>query len=249
MNRSLLHASTRFCRLLIILTVIALAAHATVIGNFATDGNGTTVTVSLTSLMFGPSPNLRVASSNLTYDGGSPLAVGTVGTIANIGTSFPIDFFMTFNSTPLDFTLTGVGPGDLTDAHDCSTATSNGRSCSLLLANGTVSPVVLTFDNNGTDATLNVFGTVTDGSGVVSSWTGHLGATLTAPLNAITAPPGSMVPPTPVNIFNYFQANPTGAIVTSHSDTFAVTVPEPDTLITLSTGLGLTLLSLIRRRR
>jgi hypothetical protein len=250
MNRSLLEAFARICRLCLVVTVAAFAAHATVIGNFATDGNGTTVTVSLTSLSFGPSPNLRVASSNLTYDGGTLLPVGDTGTIANIGTVFPIVSFMTFAGTPLNFTLLGVGPGDLTDPHDCSAATSNGKSCSILLAPGVVSPVVLTFDNGGTDATLNVFGTVTDGSGVTSNWQGHLGATLTANLNAITSPSGPAVPPTPINIAAYFASTPSGAIITSHSDTFAATpVPEPDTMISLGAGIGLTLLSRLRRRR
>ncbi|HTP36023.1 MAG TPA: hypothetical protein VMJ75_27800 [Candidatus Acidoferrales bacterium] len=236
-------------RVCIILTVAALAANATIIGNFATDGNGTTVTVSLTAFLFGPSPNLRVATSSLTYDSGSAVTAGMTGTFGNIGTTFPLNFFMTINGTPLDFTLLGVGPGDATDPHDCSAATTNGKSCSLLLPGGMISPVVLTFDNNGTDATLNVFGTVTDGQ-TTSNWTGHLGATLTATLDAITSPSGSPVPPTPANIFAYFTANPTGAIVTSHSDTFAVTpIPEPDTMITLAAGLGLTLISLIRRRR
>lgn len=234
-------------RLGMTMLVAACTAHAVVMGNFATDGNGTTVTVSLTSLIFGPAPNLKVSSSGLTYDGGILLPVGDTGTIANIiGTAFP-PVFMTFNATPLVFSLLGVGPGDLTDPHDCSTATSNGQSCSLLLAPGVVSPVVLTFDNNGTDATLNVFGTVTDGSGITSNWSGHLGATLTAPLNLITTPAGGAVNPTPVNIFNYFNSNPTGAIVTSHSDTFFATpVPEPGT--TMSMGLGLVLAAFASRK-
>ncbi|HXK06630.1 MAG TPA: hypothetical protein VMS37_29815 [Verrucomicrobiae bacterium] len=236
-------------RVCIFLTVAALAANATIIGNFATDGNGTTVTVSLTSLLFGPTPNLRVASSTLTYGSGSAVTAGMTGTFSNVGTTFPLNFFMTINGTPLDFTLLGVGPGDITDPHDCSAATSNGKSCSLILPGGAVSPVILTYDNNGTDATLNVFGTVTDGQ-TTSNWTGHLGATLTATLDAITSPSGSPVSPTPVNIAAYFGTHPTGAIVTSHSDTFAVSpVPEPDTVITLAAGLGLTLISLIRRRR
>src|SRR5262249_45824611 len=153
--------SIALARLGMTILLAACTAHATVIGNFATDGNGTTVTVSLTSLVFGPTPNLRVASSSLTYDGATPLPVGDTGTIANIGAVPPsINMFMTFAGTPLNFILDGLGPGDLTDPHDCSTATSNGKSCSLLLPGGVVSPVVLTFDNNGTDATLNVFGRV-----------------------------------------------------------------------------------------
>jgi hypothetical protein len=246
---NLLRTSFAPARLGLTILLAVCSAHATVVGNFATDGNGTTVTVSLTALIFGASPNLRVAASSLTYDGGIPLPVGTTGTILNIGAVPPsINNFMTFAPRPLNFILDGLGPGDLLDPHDCHTAVTNGESCSLLLPNGQVSPVVLTFDNNGTDATLNVFGRVTDDGGLTfSNWSGHLGATLTANLNAITTPAGLNVPPTPVNIFNYFTANPGGAIVTSHSDTFVATpVPEPGT--TMSMGLGLVLASLVTRR-
>ena len=60
--------------------ITAMAAHATVVGGFATDGNGTNATLTTTGLTFGSAPNLQVTSSNLTYAGGS-LAVGTLGTI------------------------------------------------------------------------------------------------------------------------------------------------------------------------
>src|SRR5689334_5230557 len=194
-------------KLSVISVVAAVAAHAAVSGSFAFDGNGTNVTVSLASLVFAGGFDVKVTSSGLTYGAGIPLTAGTLGNVQNIGSSFPIDFFMTFNGTPLDFKLTGIGPGDLTDPHDCSAATSNGQSCSLLLNSppfppGTVSPVILTYNNGTTDAVVHLNGTVTDGSGVTSFWTGQLSATLTAPLNQITTNPvGPNVPPTPQNIF------------------------------------------------
>jgi hypothetical protein len=239
----------RIAGLVITLIIASMAAQGAVIGNFATDGNGTNVHVSLFSLIFDAPPNLKVTSSSLTYDGGTPLTVGTTGTVANINGPLPIDFFMTFMGTPLDFKLLSVGPGDLTDPHDCSTATSNGKSCSLLLPGNVVSPIVLTYDNNGTDAVLFVSGTVTDGSGFTSNWTGHLGTTLTALLSTITTPAGMAVAPTPVNVFNYFSANPNGQINSSHSDTFATTlIPEPETTSMTVIGAGLLAWGFWRRR-
>jgi len=223
--------------------VAGVAAHAAVSGSFAFDGNGTNVTVGLASLIFAGGNDAKVTTSNLTYGSGTLLAPGNLGNIQNIGSSFPVDFFMTFNGTPLDFKLTGIGPGDLIDPHDCSTATSNGQSCSLLLNSppfppGTVSPVILTYNNATTNAVVHINGTVTDGTGVTSTWTGQISATLTAPLNQITTGPvGPNVPPTPQNIFTYFQSNPNGAIVTSFSGTVTAVVPEPDTTLLLGAGL------------
>lgn len=243
-------------RLCLVGVMAGSAAHAVVSGSFAFDGNGTTVSVSLASLTFAGANDTIVGSSNLTYGPGILLPVGTLGRIFNIGAVLPVDPFMTENGIPLlDFKLTGLGPGDTTDPHNCSTATSNGQSCSLLLNSppfppNTVSPVILTFNNNKTTALLNMSGTVTDGGPITSFWTGQLSATLTAPLNQITNPAGGAVDPTPQNIFTYFQNNPNGAIVTTFSGTITATpVPEPGTTILMGAGLMLVSLGFRRWRK
>lgn len=239
-------ASIFMVRVLATSVIAAMAAHGAVVGGFSTDGNGTTATVSATGLTFGAPPNLKVTSSTLTYAGGS-LAVGTTGAIANIGMTFPIPNFMTFNGTPLNFTLTSIGPGSANT--DCSTANANGLSCSIPLGGGLVSPIILTYDNGATDAALHLAGTVTDGSGAVSSWTGTLGTTLTGDLSTYTNP-SVTGQATPANIALFFQNHPTGSITSSHSDTFNVqfsSVPEPSTLPLLA--LGGVLVGLVARRR
>jgi hypothetical protein len=245
----------RFCKLLLALAMVSVAANATVIGSFATAGSGQ-VTVSLTAITFTPSTdNIFVASptaSNLTYGAGTHLALLTLGTIQNLtNPALPsvIDNFMTFNGTPLDFKLEAVGPGDLTDPHDCSQATSNGKSCSPLLPGNLVSPIILTYNNGGTVVQMFMSGEVSDNGGATwSKWTGQLSATLTATLDQITTPSGASVAPTPQNIISYFIANPTGAITSSHSGTFtASVVPEPATLVFV--GSGMVLVGLLRRRR
>jgi hypothetical protein len=160
-----------------------------------------------------------------------------------------IDNFMTYNGTPLDFKLEAVGPGDLTDPHDCSAATSNGKSCSPMLPGGIISPIILTYNNGGTVVQMFMSGEVSDNGGQTwSTWSGQLSATLTATLDQITTPAGSHVNPTPQNIIAYFLANPAGSITSSHSGTFtAQVVPEPATLVFV--GSGMVLVGLLRRRR
>jgi hypothetical protein len=257
MYSSILRRATQLtARLCLVGAMAGSAAHAIVTGSFAFDGNGTQVTVSLASLTFAGGNDTKVTTTGLTYGAGILLPLGNLGNIQNIGSSFPIDFFMTENGTPLDFKLLGLGPGDLVDPHDCSTATSNGQSCSLLLNSppfpaNTVSPVILTFNNNTTNAVVHMNGTVTDGSGITSFWTGQLSATLTAPLDQITSnPQAGSVAPTPQNIAAYFAANPNGDVITSFSGTItASAVPEPDSAMLLGAGLMVLSFSVRRLRK
>ncbi len=233
------------------ITITALLSASTVFasvtGSFTSDGNGTDTTITLTSISFGPSPNIVVVNSTLTYDGGT-LATGTDGTIS-AASSIPLDDFITFMGTDLDFTLTGLGPGDTVDPNNCSAATSVGKSCSILLAPGVVSPVVLTYiSGNQTVASLNLFGTVTDSSGIISTWSGTLQTTLTGDLDNYTNDPTITGNATPQNIAAYFADNPGGDIMSSNSGSFTVTLtPEPESWALMFGGLLLGV-ALLRRK-
>jgi len=226
--------------------LIGFSASAAVIGSFASNGSGTNpqVTITLTGLNFGPNPNLTVGASTLTYGSGTLLAAGTTGDLMS-ASSLPLNDFMTFTGTPLDFTLTGLGPGSSNT--NCA-ALMNLGTCSIPLGGGFTSPVVLELQNGSTVASLTVFGTVTDGTGVVSVWSGTLSTTLTADLSTYTSSPNVSGAPIPGDIEAYFAAHPGGAITSTHSDTFLAIIPEPTTMAlvlgSLLVGVGAT-----RRRK
>ncbi len=238
--------------LALLLVLGALSAQAATLGgNFSADGNGANAIVSLSNIIFSPSTNnWRVTSSSFTYTSGS-LNVGDIGTLKNLQFPLPIDQWMTFNGKPLDFVLTGVGPGDTTDPNNCSTATSAGKSCSLLLAGGLgVSPVVLTWTAGGTSVSLHVFGTVTDGT-QTAAWQADLNTTLTGPLNSVTNPSFNSATSHPIDLFNFFTANPNGTVTSSYSGTVSAQVsaiPEPASLGLVGSALLLAGVVLRRRR-
>jgi len=248
-----------FAPLAIAMLFAASNASAAVTGGFGTDGTGVSAdtTLTLTSISFGPNPNLTVTSSSLFYGVGSsiPLAIGTLGDIAD-ASSVPLDDFITFAGTPLDFTLTGLGPGSTNT--NCA-GLSNFGTCSIPLGGGFISPVVLELLNGTTVASLTVFGTVTDGTGVTSNWSGTLSASLTQPLNTGNPiltnpidPLSGMEAPTPGDIEAYFAAVPTGSITSPHEDTFTVSlappIPEPSTWSLMLGGLLTGAGALLRKR-
>jgi len=247
-----LHSYFRSVAALAIAALFSISSvSAAVIGGFATDGTGTNadITITLTSINFGPNPNLQVTSSTLTYGAGStPLSVGTLGDIANASAALlPLNDFMTYAGTPLDFTLVGVGPGSSNT--NCA-GLANFGTCSIPLGGGFISPIVLELQNGDTVASLTVFGTVTDGTGTISSWSGTLSATLTQPLSNYTNPASPNEPPTPGDIEAYFAANPTGSITTSHGDTFtAAVIPEPESWALMFGGFLMGAGVLLRRKR
>src|SRR5205823_6314394 len=191
-------------------------ASASVINTLLTGSTGT-VTVSLNSLIFNNDPaalpagctttlgrgcNSDVATStNLSFIGG-PLATGE-GILVNNNdltltapSASDANQFLTFASHPnLVFSISWPpGPGSANT--NCATANSNGLSCSVFAG----SPIVLTYLNGHTSASLGVNGKASD-TGVAglaggSNYTGGFSQTFTDLLPNGTAP-------TPQNIQLY----------------------------------------------
>ena len=233
----------------LILTVAALAcafffmtpgAMASVIGSLVIDGG--TVTVTNTSLSWSstPTPPTVDAISTLTYGPSSTLlAGGTDVNLMNLPQALPLNDFMTFSGVSgLDFTLDTVGPGSSNT--DCSPTglAANSGDCSSVL--GQV--IVLSQQSTGTEASLSVTGTVTDGTGVTSYWIGLFSET-------IVSLPGVSGVVTPLEIQQYFGGpnSPNGAsLPESYSGSFNVSItPEPSTIALTLLGGGL--LGFLRR--
>jgi hypothetical protein len=104
------------------------------------------------------------------------------------------------------------------------------QSCSVFVG----SPIVLTLEGPGTVATLNLSGTVSDGVGAISNWTGKFSATFPTT--------------TPAALQTFVLGG--GTETTSNSGSFfATTVPEPSyTVVLIGAGL-IGLASLVRRKR
>jgi hypothetical protein len=138
-----------------------------------TNCSGGGVTVNATAIVWSP-PSLGGTAgcidtsigTDLTYSGGTVLP-GDTGNLLNITAFFagPVNDFMTFVGTSLDFVLTGLGPGSANT--DCA-GLAVGGSCSVAAG----SPIVVTSLAGGnTGLSLAAFGTVTDG-GVTNTWSG-----------------------------------------------------------------------------
>jgi PEP-CTERM motif len=163
------------------------------------------------------------AGTNLTYSGGT-LGPGVIGNIANVTSgSVPIDQFMTFQGTSLDFVLTFLGPGSSNT--DCSSLTV-GQSCSVSAG----SPFVLTDLGASTIIGFSAGGTITDGG--TSDWSGAF---------------STQVNETALQIQNTILGG--GTVTSTQSGQFSVqSVPEPSSLLMLAFGLCSSA-GLIRRKR
>ena len=164
--------------------------------------------------------------TNVTYSGGQTLGAGVTGSIKNLPAGgLPVDQFMTFTGSTLDFVLSSLGPGSSNT--NCS-GLAIGASCSVFAG----SPFLLTNLGGGTTAIgLTATGTVTDG-GVTTSWTGAF----TTQLNLYAAT-------------IQMDINNGDTISSTHSGQFVVSsVPEPNTVTMLFLG-GLALMGTKLRRR
>ena len=241
-------------------------ASASLMGTLLTGSSGT-VTVSLNSAIFNNDPaatgggNSDVSSgTNLTFAGCASGVLGSPGCLstqegvtvnnADLTLSAPTvanaDTFLTFAAhANLVFSINWPpGPGSANT--DCSTASSNGLSCSVFAG----SPIVLTYDNGNTFVGLGVAGKASDagtgGLAAGSNYTGGFSEFFTNPIMV----GGVLVSPTPHNVQLYFC--PTGvcqpadfssgrSITSSQSGTFTATpvsgVPEPSPLWLGSVGI------------
>jgi len=236
-------------------------ASASVINTLLTGSTGT-VTVSLPSLIFNNDPaalpsgtctttlakgcNSDVATStSLSFIGG-PLTTGEGIYVNNndltltAPSASDANQFLTFASHPnLVFSMVWP-PGPGSPNTNCATANSNGLSCSVFAG----SPIVLTFLNGHTSASVGVVGKASD-TGVAglaggSNYSGGFSQTFTDLLPNGTAP-------TPQNIQLFFC--PTGvcqpvdftsgkSVTTSQSGSFTATsIPEPSSIFLGSLGV------------
>jgi hypothetical protein len=227
-----------------ILLLCAQPSFATVAGELDTGGTGT-LTVSAAALTFTPNDTTGfstevAAGSNLTFAGCTTGVLGDPGCLkqgegVNIAGGLPITGlgpianFLTFASTPsLVYSLTGYEPGSSNT--NCA-GLAVGESCSVFAG----SPVVLTREAGGkTSSELGVFGTVSDGTLPVSTWTGLFTATTNRK--------------TPAQLQAIILGG--GSLTNTHSGDFTVvsTTPEPR-LISLVALAGLFLAIVVQKRR
>jgi len=210
------------------LMISSVASASTVYNLSVANCSGGGATVTATTIVWSPSgtlPNTGCIDSGIgtsvSYMGGTLLA-GDIGNIADLTAgTLPVDDFMTFSGTPLDFVLTGIGPG-LANTN-CALSTTN-TTCSPFAG----SPFILTYISaTTTGVALGVSGTVADLAGP-ATWNGSFTTQLNMSGAAIqSAELGG------------------GSISSAQSGNFNVTVtpissmPEPSSMAMLLMGGGL----------
>ena len=220
------------------LAVTAIASASTTYNLSVANCSGGGATVTATTIVW--SPNGTAANTgcidsgigtDVAYMGGTLLA-GDAGNIMNLSAgTIPVDDFMTFAGTPLDFVLTGIGPGS--GNTNCNLSSTN-TTCSPFAG----SPFILTFISaNVTGVALGVNGTVADLAGP-ATWSGSFTTQLNLSGSAIQTVEGTG-----------------GAIASAQSGNFNVVVtpisstPEPSTTAMLLMGGGLIAIAYRRQRQ
>jgi hypothetical protein len=253
--------------------LLATSASADVTGNLVT-GSGGAMTITLTSITFntdpsadppGPPWNAEVASGTSLKFASCPSGVlGTAGCLdaapfsaaeaVEVANGNPINLggglgpnnpFLQFagNGTThatILYTLTGLGPGS--SDTNCAALTP-GQSCSLFAG----SPIILFDTGVSTTASLNGFGTVTDGAGT-NTWIGGFSAVyagLTPEQIQLFFCPSGTCTPADFASGRSISSSQSGDFVASTNNN--PPVPEPGSLLLLGTGL-LSVSGLIRRK-
>lgn len=167
------------------------------------------------------------AGTNLTYSGGilGPAVTGNIQNVTSGG--LPVDQFMTFQGTSLDFVLNFLGPGS--GNTNCGVLLL-GQSCSVIAG----SPFLLTNLGSSTIISFSAGGTITDGG--ISNWSGAFSTQVNA---------------TAFQIQNTILSG--GSVTSTQSGQFSVqdvtrSVPEPSSLLLLAFGLCSSV-GIIRRKR
>ena len=140
---------------------------------------------------------------------GQPININ--GGMAITEPSLPLADFMTFPDSPsLNVTLDAFGPGS--SNHVC-TGLTIGESCSPLIG-GVPSPIILTYTGTGTTAILDVTGTATDASAIISTFDGHFSA--------------NIADQTPAQLAALFAAGGAMSFTTTYSGNFIAASPVPE---------------------
>lgn len=216
----------------------AIASASTTYNLSVANCSGGGATVTATTIVWSPNGTAMNTGcidsgigTDVAYMGGT-LLPNDVGNIMDLSAgTLPVNDFMTFSGTPLDFVLTGIGPG-LSNTN-CALSPTN-TTCSPFAG----SPFVLTYlGANLTGVGLSVNGTVADLAGP-ATWSGSFTTQLNLSASAIQT-----------------VETTGGSIASTQSGNFNVTVtpisstPEPSTTAMLLMGGGLIAIAYRRQRQ